>query len=162
MEEKKLLVIEHKDLAGRTLIVPKEVSEDGKLVLDENGQATLPHNAAHFLCTIPGFSIVGQSKKKEEPEKVEEPAEEEQEHDQEHDEKTDQEPDRQTPGEQEAKDEEAKVEQKYPEGDPNPNWKKEELAAWLTEKEIEFKSKEGKEVLLGKAFKFLESSKTTE
>lgn len=135
MEEKKLLVIEYKDLAGRTLTVPQEVSEDGKLVLDEKGQATLPSKAAYFLCTVPGFSIVGESKKKEEP------AKEDQEHDHEHDEKT---------------------EQEYPDGDPNPNWKKEELAAWLTEREIEFKPKDGKEVLLGKAFKFLESSKETE
>lgn len=134
--EGKLLVVEHKDLAGRILTVPQEVSEDGKLVLDEKGQATLPPKAAHFLCTVPGFSIVGESKKKEGPAKGEQ-------------EKTDQ--------EQEAEDE-GEIKQKYPNGDPDPNWKKEELAAWLEEKMIEFKPKDGKEVLLGKAFKYLENT----
>ncbi|MDQ7818662.1 MAG: hypothetical protein RDU14_16675 [Melioribacteraceae bacterium] len=272
MEEKKLLVIEHKDLAGRTLTVPSEVSEDGKLVLDEKGQATLSHDAAHFLCTVPGFSVVGESKKEEEekPKKEElasspnppsQPTAEEleakklglqfitegdkiicvddefvnlqesnktygdteaealeaykkefielkEEHEQsasesneneQEQEKTDlhtdainegqadnlaqvnqlteeaqnqvaaddnlnqtSETDDKTDQEQEAADEEAKIKPKYPEGDPNPSWKKEELAAWLTERNVVFKSKDNDKVLLGKAFKFLESSKTTE
>lgn len=144
----KLVVIEHKDLAGKTLTVPKEVSEDGKLILDEKGQATLPSKAASFLCTVPGFSVV---EKKEIGKPIVREQSAEGGHEQEQ-EKTDEEPEER----------EGEADKKYPDGDPNPNWKKEELAAWLTEREIEFKPKDGKEVLLGKAFKFLESSKEKE
>ena len=203
--EEKLLVIEHKELAGKTLTVPKEVAEDGKLVLDEKGQATLPSKAAHFLCTVPGFSIVEGSKKEEKSIKIDTSNENTPPKEPEKEEKKQtpnpnppvQQP---TPEELEAKElglqfitEDDKIvcvddefvnllesnhtygatqaealeaykkefiESKEPViGDPNPSWKKEELAAWLTERKIEFKAKDGKEVLLGKAFKFLEENK---
>lgn len=141
MNEK--VIIQNVDLAGRALIVPASVLEDGKLILDKEGKAELNEKAAAFMCGVPGFKLI---------QKLEKPHDE--------DDKTEKDSARLRQTDFAGQDDGSASSPLYPEGDPNKDWKQKELAAWLTEKKIEFKPKEGKEVLLGKAFKFLEESKS--
>lgn len=159
------VLIENIELAGRTLTVPQEVSEDGKLILDEKGQALLSQKAAASLCSVPGFKAIGEKTiKDDEPTKEEELKVK---HD---DANLDKQPI--TPEKLETEDltfeaekeEELSVDKAAASQnlEPSPDWKKEELAAWLADRGIEFKAKDGKEVLLGKAFKYLENQKPNE
>ena len=169
----KLAIVEHKGLAGKTLNVPPEVHETGKLIMDANGQTTLPLKAAAFLSTIPEFKIIkkfenpdaplippivnatisndktnkitGQDSIETEnldgPTIVPVPINE----------------GTMTVG---SLDEQTDAAALYPDGDPNLKWTKPQLTEWLSKvAKIEFDTADKKEVLLGKAFKYLEENK---
>jgi hypothetical protein len=158
------ILIENIELAGRKLIVPREVSENGELTLDGKGQALLSPDAAAILCSVPGFKSIGENTVKDEPQNEDlndkltntlpkEPAATEKLEVQEGEAKG-----IVSPEEAPTSDDAAASKN----SEPSPDWKKEELATWLTERGVEFKIKDGKEVLLGKAFKYLENRQPKE
>jgi hypothetical protein len=184
-----LAIIEHKALAGKTLNVPKEVSETGKISLDLNGQVTLPLKAATYLSTIPDFKIIKQFDAQEKSKKIptieiniannktsddeilkikESPLETEN-----LDGPTiepvpiDGNPVIMGSVDEDLANAGLKTDtadnKSYPDGDPNPKWTKPQLISWLTiVAKVEFDEVDKKEVLLGKAFKYLEANKGQE